>query len=181
MKEYENTGHMYQVNNSDPVADNLFYLPHHPVVKLSNLTTKLLVVFDGWAKSSTGVSLNDVLMCGPTVQEELFSILTRFRAHQYVITADVEKMFRQVGISKEDQDLQRRVWRESPSEALRICRLATVTYATTSASFIATQCFASLAETEKLRFSKATKTIRSDFYMDGLMTGADTIDEWKVL
>lgn len=25
MKEYENAGHMHEVNNSDPVADNLFY------------------------------------------------------------------------------------------------------------------------------------------------------------
>jgi len=54
-------------------------------------------------------------MYGPTVQEELFSILIRFRTHQYDITADVEKMFRQVGESKKDQDLQRIVWRERPS------------------------------------------------------------------
>jgi len=107
MKEYENAGHMHEVNNSEPVTNSLYYLPHHPVVKLSSLTTKLRVVIDGSAKSSTGVSLNEVLMCGPTVQEELFNILVRFRTHQYVITADVEKMFWQVGVSKEDQDLQR--------------------------------------------------------------------------
>jgi len=180
MKEYENAGHMHEVNNSEPVTNNLFYLPHHPVVKLSSLTTKLRVVFDGSAKTSTGVSLNDVLMCGPIVQEELFSILIRFRTHQYVITADVEKMFRQVGVSKEDQDLQRIVWRESPSEVLRIYRLATVTYGTTSASFMATQCLASLAEAERLRFPKAAKAIRRNFYMDDLMTGAETIDECKM-
>ncbi|XP_060836320.1 uncharacterized protein LOC132918983 [Rhopalosiphum padi] len=181
MKEYENAGHMHEVHSNDPVAENIFYLPHHPVVKLSSLTTKLRVVFDASAKSSTGVSLNDVLMCGPTVQEELFSILIRFRAHQYVITADVEKMFRQVEVSKEDQDLQRIVWRENPSEKLRIYRLTTVTYGTTSASFMATQCLASLAEAEKLRFPRAAKAIRRDFYMDDLMTGAETIDECKML
>ncbi|CAI6373542.1 unnamed protein product [Macrosiphum euphorbiae] len=172
---------MQEVNNSEPVTKNLFYLPQNPVVKLSSLTTKLRVVFDGSAKSSTGVSINNVLMRGPTVQEELFSILIRFRTHQYVITADVEKMFRQVGVSKEDQDLQRIVWRERPSEVLRIYRLATVTYGTTSASFMATQCVASLAEAEKLRFPKAVKAIRRDFYMDDLMTGAETIDECKML
>ncbi|XP_025192662.1 uncharacterized protein LOC112592723 [Melanaphis sacchari] len=179
MKEYEDAGHMHEVHSSDPVADNIFYLPHHPVVKLLSLTTKLRFVFDASAKSSTGVSLNDVLMCGPTVQEELFSILIRFRAHQYAITADVEKTFRQVEVSKEDQDLQRIVWRESPSEVLRKYRLATVTYGTTSASFMATQCLASLAEAEELRLPRAAKAIHRDFYMDDLITGAETINECK--
>lgn len=46
---------------------------------------------------------------------------------------------------------------------------------------MATQCLASLAEAEKLRFLKAAKAIRRDFYIDDLMTGAETIDECKML
>ena len=44
-----------------------FYLPHHAVFKESSLTTKVRVVFDGSAKSSTGIPLNDTLMVGPTI------------------------------------------------------------------------------------------------------------------
>lgn len=123
------------------------------------------------------MSLNDVLMCGPIVQDDLSSILVRFRMHQYVITADVEKMFRQVAVAEEDQDLQRIVWRAKPGDILRSYRLATVTYGTTSASFMATQCLATLAEKATQRYPRASKAIKRDFYMDDLLTGADTIEE----
>jgi len=176
MKEYESTGHMKEVDHHC-TSSVRFYLPHHPVLKESSLTTKLRVVFDASAKSSTGVSLNDVLMCGPTVQEELFSILIRFRKHQYVMTSDVEKMFRQIAVDAEDQDLQCILWRENPSEDLRKFKLTTVTYGTTSASFMATQCLVSLAEAEQNRYPEAAAAIRRDFYMDDLMTGAETIQE----
>ena len=46
---------------SAPVEES-FYLPMHGVVKESNTTTKLHVVYDGSAHSSTGVSLNDTLL-----------------------------------------------------------------------------------------------------------------------
>jgi hypothetical protein len=59
-----------------------YYLPHHVVVKESSSTTKVRVVFDGPAKTTTGISLNDILMVGPTVQQDLFSIVMRFRTHK---------------------------------------------------------------------------------------------------
>lgn len=178
MEEYEKAGHMVKVaNEEERQITKLFYLPHHPILKASSLTTKLRVVFDASAKSSTGIALNDVLMRGPTIQDELFSILLRFRKHQYVITADIEKMFRQIAIHPEDQDLQRIVWRPSPSVNLQSYRLTTVTYGTTSASFMATQCIAVLAEESKESYPEASSAIRHDFYMDDLMTGAETIEE----
>jgi len=43
----------------------------------------------------TGCSLNDSLMVGSTIQEDLFSILTGFRIFKYALTADINKMYRQ--------------------------------------------------------------------------------------
>lgn len=173
MKEYEITGHMKEADNSH-TPKTRFYLPHHPVLKESSLTTKLRVVFDASAKSSTGVSLNDVLMCGPTVQEELFSILARFRKHSYVITSDVEKMFRQISVDPEDQDLQCILWREKMSDSLKTFNLTTVTYGTTPASFMSTQCLVTLAEEFEREYPLACKSIKRDFYIDDLITGSET-------
>ena len=51
--------------------DQVFYLPMHAVRKESSSTTKLRVVFDASAKSTTGVSLNDTLLVGHTVHSSL--------------------------------------------------------------------------------------------------------------
>uniref|UniRef100_UPI001439C39A uncharacterized protein LOC117162199 n=1 Tax=Bombus vancouverensis nearcticus TaxID=2705178 RepID=UPI001439C39A len=71
-REYLALGHMTKVNDNHS-DDNGYYLPHHGVTKASSQTTKLRVVFDGSAPSTTGTSLNDTLHTGPKLQEDLFS------------------------------------------------------------------------------------------------------------
>ncbi|XP_033231494.1 uncharacterized protein LOC117182505, partial [Belonocnema kinseyi] len=90
MDDYEAQGHMEkvppkQINSHGPI----FYLPHHAVFKESSTTTKVRVVFDGSAKTSSGLSLNDVQSVGPVIQSDLFSILLRFRQHRIVLSADI--------------------------------------------------------------------------------------------
>lgn len=79
-----------------------YYLPHHGVVKETSATTKLRVVFDASTKTTSGKSLNDIQRVGPTVQNELFTILIRFRRHAIALCADVEKIYRQVLVQPED-------------------------------------------------------------------------------
>ena len=81
---------MSEVKNAP--RDIGFFLPHHAVTKESSATTKLRVVFDASAKTSNGLSLNDILTVGPTIQDDIVSHLLRFRTHKYVISADIEKM-----------------------------------------------------------------------------------------
>ncbi|CAI6371089.1 unnamed protein product [Macrosiphum euphorbiae] len=177
MKEYFDMGHMREVTTEEELFKKGYYLPHHPVLKSLSLTTKTRVVFYGSARTTSGLALNDVLMRGPTVQEDIFSILVRFRKHQYVITTDIEKMFRQIMISPEDCHLQRILWRANPSEMLRTYNLLTITYGTTPASFMATQCLVTLAEEIEKENPKVAEVISRDFYMDDLMTGCDTVEE----
>lgn len=51
-----------------------YFIPHHAVLKASSSTTKLRVVFDASRKSSSGSSLNDILMIGPTIQDDFFFV-----------------------------------------------------------------------------------------------------------
>ncbi|XP_033220888.1 uncharacterized protein LOC117175287 [Belonocnema kinseyi] len=109
--------HIKSISSNEPNNQG-YYLPHHAVVKTCSLTTKTRVVFDGSAKTTTGISLNDSLMVGPTIQEDLFSIITRFRTFQYALTADIEQMYRQVVISEEDTRYQKILWRKSRDELI---------------------------------------------------------------
>ncbi|XP_038106663.1 uncharacterized protein LOC119766285 [Culex quinquefasciatus] len=114
--EYEQLGHMKEVDvgPSEPPG-SAYYLPHHCVLRPSSTTTKLRVVFDGSARTSTGVSINDALKVAPTVQNDLLSILLNFRCYRYVFTTDIPKMFRQIELHPEDTPYQRILWRDDRS------------------------------------------------------------------
>ncbi|KAK9731680.1 hypothetical protein QE152_g13489 [Popillia japonica] len=70
-----------------------YYLPHHAVFKDTSITTKTRVVFDASSKPDSGLALNDVLQVGPCIQDDIFSIMLRFRTHPIVFTADIAKMY----------------------------------------------------------------------------------------
>ncbi|KAH1021671.1 hypothetical protein HUJ04_011159, partial [Dendroctonus ponderosae] len=120
LEEYEALGHMIRTNFETLQNKPTFFLPHHGVINNTSETTKLRVVFDGSSKSSTGYSLNDILMVGPTVQQDLFSIVLRARKHEIMLTGDIAKMYRQVYVHETQWNLQVILWRPNPSEDCNI-------------------------------------------------------------
>ncbi|XP_025830880.1 uncharacterized protein LOC112904616 [Agrilus planipennis] len=131
---------MSEISDITAMATAGYYLPHHAVTKIDSSTTKLRVVFDGSSKSDTGISLNDIQLVDPTVQDDLFSILLRFRKHRYVLSGDIAKMYRQVLVPPDDRRYQRILWRRTPSCPIKHYVLNTMTYGTASAPYLATRC-----------------------------------------
>lgn len=68
MKQYEELGKMLQITSEEAESSKAYYIPHHAVIKEDSTTTKVRVVFDASCKSTSGVSLNDISIVGPTVQ-----------------------------------------------------------------------------------------------------------------
>ena len=131
------------------------------------------MVFDASCKTSSGFSLNNTLLVGPVVQQDLLSIVIRFRFHAVALVADIEKMYRQIEVHPDDQPLQRILWRASPSDPLDTYELCTVTYGTASAPFLATRTLQYLAQVEGHAYPAAADAVNNDFYVDDLLTGAD--------
>ncbi|XP_063931822.1 uncharacterized protein LOC135143811 [Zophobas morio] len=177
MAEYQKMNHMELIPDPNIDLENSYYLPHHAVSKLSSTTAKLRTVFDASFKTTTCKSLNDNLVIGPVIQEDLFSILTRIRIHPFVVTADIAKMYRQIRIDPRDTDYQRILWRKEPDDELLTYRLTTLTYGTKPASFIATRCLSELATRNQDLYPAANRIIKRDFYMDDLFTSAQTASE----
>ena len=173
IKDYFDAGHLRPVTDNN--VDSICYLPHHGVIKQSSTSTKLRVVFDASAKTSSGHSLNSILGNGPRLQEDLFSILTRFRTYPVAITADIEKMYRQIWLHPEDRDLQRIVWRENPADPLQDLQLTTVTFGEKSAPYMAIKALQFIADS--CDDATVSKTLREDFYVDDLLSGAQTVQE----
>uniref|UniRef100_A0A2S2N8A8 CCHC-type domain-containing protein n=1 Tax=Schizaphis graminum TaxID=13262 RepID=A0A2S2N8A8_SCHGA len=172
MSEYIKMGHMEEAEDTDLPT---YYLPHHAVTKGDSLTTKTRVVFDGSAATRSGLSLNDILVCGPPVQPELLSIVLRFRLYKYALVADIEKMYRQIQVAPADCDLQRIVYRSNTDDILKDYRLLTVTYGTRAASFLATRCL--LEASYMVHDVTAQRAIQQDFYVDDLLSGCQSEEE----
>ncbi|XP_055714929.1 uncharacterized protein LOC129809145 [Phlebotomus papatasi] len=181
MNEYQALGHMSHVKNYSGPTENVFYLPHHAVLKTESTTTKTRVVFDASCRTSSGVSLNNMLHAGPKLQQDLPDILTRWRKYSIVYTADIEKMFRQIQLHEEDRDFHRILWRENPREPIQEYQLNTVTYGTAPAPFLSVRTLQQLAKDEGHQYPKAAKVLIEDFYVDDMLTGAHTIEEARML
>lgn len=173
INEYIAMGHMTECKNSEP--ETVYYLPHHAVFKEST-TTKLRVVFDASRKTTNGISLNDCMMNGPKLQDDLFNIMLRFRLYKIAFTADVAKMYRQIKINESQQDLLRILWREDRSENIKEYKLTTVTYGTTSAPFLAVKTLIEHAKLESGNYPEACERIQKDFYMDDYMGSCDNLE-----
>ncbi|XP_062534978.1 uncharacterized protein LOC134204169 [Armigeres subalbatus] len=174
MNEYMRLGHCVKVEDFGSPG---FYLPHHAILKPSSSTTKLRVVFDASSRSDTNVSLNDVLMKGPTIQDTLASIVLRARKYKFLFSADVIKMFRQIRVDDKDTCYLRVLYREDPQAKLDVFELKTVTYGTSCAPFCATACLKQLAIEEEKEYPLGARVAKNDFYMDDAITGANTIEE----
>ncbi|XP_015121005.1 uncharacterized protein LOC107043857 [Diachasma alloeum] len=175
IQEYIDLGHMTEINTSK-LANHGYYLLHHAVFKEGSLTTKLRVVFDGSAKTNTGVSLNDTLHVGPIIQDDIFSLLSRFRLYQYVLTGDIEEMYRQILVRPEDRKYQRILWRDDDGP-VRTYELNTVTFGLSAAPYLAIRCLHQLADDEQHRYPTGAAILKRDLYVDDLLTGAQTREE----
>lgn len=168
LNEYEHLNHLSETCK----PEFGYYLPHHPVIREKSETTKLRVVFNASEKTDSGYSLNDIQMVGPVIQDDIISILLRFRQHNYVMTSDIEKMYRQILISDSQRHLQMILWRDNEHEPLRYLKLNTVTYGTASAPYLSTRCLLQLAN--ECNDPEVREIIKHDFFMDDLITGHQT-------
>lgn len=175
MQEYIELNHMVKVSPEE--KNKGLYLPHHAVVREDKQTTKVRVVFDASCKGINGVSLNNDLMVGPTLQAELRHTVMRWRIHPICIGADIIKMYRQVLVNRDDTMFQRVLWRDSPEKEIEEFELVTVTFGTSSAPFLAVRSLHQVAYDEGKDYPLAAKNILNNFYMDDLMTGAESVDE----
>lgn len=180
MAEYIESNHMIKCSHSNEIEES-YFLPHHAVIKESSSTTKTRVVFDASAKTSSGESLNDQLLVGPTIQQDLASILIRWKTHKIILSADITKMYRQIWLRKEDQRFHKLLWIDANENQIQEFQLKTVTFGTASAAYLAIKSLQQLAKDEASKYPIASQIALRDFYVDDLLTGTDTPEEAIIL
>ena len=178
VEEYLTLGHAELVPSEDLTKSpsESYYLPMHGVVKESSTTTKLRVVFDASAKTSTGYSLNDILLPGPSSYPKLTKMINQFHLNKIGMSGDISKMFCEISLDKSEYDFHHFIHRGALRKLhdYQMCRL---TFGMTSSPYLASQVLLQLADDYESECPRASKIIRSSFYVDDCLTGGSTIEE----
>ena len=161
---------------SNTISDQPYYLPMHAVIKSSSSTTKLRVVFDASAKTTSGTSLNQTLMVGPTLHPTLENILLRFRSYPIALSGDVSKMYRAVELHAGDRHLHRFLWRPTPEEHVSEYEMTRVTFGVAASPHLAIRTLQQTA-TDHSSDPMASYHIMQSFYVDDLLAGENSIEE----
>ena len=103
-------GYVRKVEPGEVDVGASWYLPHFPVVREDKKTTKVRIVYDSAARYG-GISLNDTMLPGPKLQQEISDVLLRFRKNPVALVADTTEMFSQVVMEKQDRLYHRFLWR----------------------------------------------------------------------
>jgi len=82
-------------------------------------------------------------------------------------------MYRQVLIH--DRKYQRVFWRHNGQ--IHVFELSTVTFGVSAVPFLAIRPIHQLADDEAAEFPRASKILKRDFYVDDLLSDADSIEE----
>lgn len=171
--EMEQSGFIEEVfSDPDDVQSqgSVFYLPHRPVVKESSSTTKIRPVFDASAKGVNGVSLNDCLEVGPSLNPDLPGVLLRFRRWPFVLTGDISKAFLQIRLHTGDRDVHRFLWKkDGVVRKMRFCR---VTFGVNCSPFLLN----AVVRIHLLQYgdSRVVRELQSNLYVDDWLTGGDS-------
>ncbi|XP_068227909.1 uncharacterized protein [Palaemon carinicauda] len=170
-KEYERDCIIEEVPPSEMVTSYpVYYLPHRPVVRESSNSTKVRPVFDASAVGYNGISLNDCLECGPSLNPDLVGVLIRFRRWKVALMADITKAFLQIKVRREDQDVHR--FLRNCNGTVRIIRFVRVPFGNKSSPFLLNATIKT--HLKNYPHSKVVNKLYNNLYVDDWLSGADS-------
>ena len=134
------------------------------------LKSKVRLVFDAKAAFG-GVSLNDILMDGPDLNNSLRGVLLRFRTKAVAFSVDIAHMFNCFFIPSNQRDLLRFFWWEdnNPEKNLVQFRSKVHLFGACSSPAVAVfglKLIAELGKREDRLSNLAVEFIQQSFYMD---------------
>ena len=160
------------------VTGKELYLPHRAVVRENAETTKTRIVYDASARQREDTpSLNDCLLTGPPLHNQLWSVIVRNRFHPVAVAGDVQKAFLQIRVREAERDALRFHWiKDLHSTEVEVLRFTRVVFGLTSSLFLLNGVIARHLELIEPRFPETVAEIRKSLYVDDLISGAPTTD-----
>ena len=95
LKKYLEKNYIRKIDTLEEQSESKWFLPHFPIHRPEKETSKIRIVFDASAKYQ-GVALNNFVLKGPKLQQNLFNIICRFRRYPVAIVCDISEMYLQI-------------------------------------------------------------------------------------
>ncbi|XP_071991443.1 uncharacterized protein [Engystomops pustulosus] len=156
-------------------SEECWYLPifgvYHP-----KKPGQIRVVFDSSAKYN-GVSLNDVLLSGPDLNNRLLGVLLRFRKDSVAFTADIQQMFYCFLVKKEHRIFLRFFWYKDndPSKGITEYRMKVHVFGNSPSPAVAIYGLRQSAQEGEQKYGSDIRLfIEKDFYVDDCLKSMPT-------
>lgn len=173
---------IFEAGHAEPAPplkpeDECWYLPifgvYHP-----HKPGQVRAVFDSSAKHD-GVSLNDVLLSGPDLNNTLLGVLTRFRKEPMAEAADIEQMFYCFKVCREHRDYLRFLWFEDndPTKKITEYRMTVHVFGNSPSPAVAIYGLRRAALQGQEEYGpEAKQFVLRNFYVDDGLTSFPTAD-----
>lgn len=177
IREYLDKGYLIPTPLEDVNSNAASYtIPHHAIIRQDKTSTKLRAVLDASCKTTTALSLNDVLHSGPNLQGDLFTIILNYRLFAVALSADCKQMFLQIGVRPADQRFQRILYRFSVGEPLIVYQYSRVCFGLKSSPYHALRTVQQLIDDDGDHFLLARDIASNSIYMDDIVFSLRSID-----
>ena len=175
LQTYEEKGYIHKVPCQGKKPDQFWFLPHFPVLRPEKSTTKTRIVFDASAKYN-GISLNDIVLQGPKLQNDLFAVLLRFRRNPVALMCDIKEMYLQIKLKPEDQPYHRFLWRNLETDrGPDVFEFDRVVFGVNSSPFQAQFVAQEHTRKHQSEFPLAAETVLKSTYMDDSMDSSPDV------
>ncbi|XP_046551173.1 uncharacterized protein LOC124260894 [Haliotis rubra] len=169
MKDILDKGYAEKVPVSEiqGTQGKVWYIPHHGVYH-PRKPEKIRVVFD-CTVGYQGVSLNSMLLQGPNLTNNLLGMLLRFRQENIAVMGDIQAMYYQVRVPREDCDFLRFYWWPDGdyTQEPQMYRMLVHLFGAVSSSSCATFALQQAAKDHKDEYDPdITNMIKENFYVD---------------
>ncbi len=162
---------------NDETDGEKWYMPHrgiyHPMKP-----DKLRAVF-GCSAKFKGTSLNEHSLTEPDMINNLTGVLIRFRRHPIAVTCDIEKMFHQFHVQKNDRNYLRfSWWKDGDTNSVPIDNQMKVhLFSAVASPGCVNYGLRYLANEYRQSHVLGAQFITTDFYVDDGVTSAETVEK----
>ena len=156
--------------------DPQWYVPHHSVIN-PNKPEKVRRVCNAASKCK-GVALNDKLMSGPDLLQNLVGILLRFRELENAMTADIElKLFLQVELPPAYCKFLRFLWSKHIKNVVEVYECTRHLFGAKIPPTLANHALQQTGIDNKTLHPLASRAIERNFYIDNFAKSVATKEE----